>query len=596
MHGNPVFDRLLNDRRYGERWARFWLDLVRYAESDGWNQDRYRTDIWKYRDYVVRSFNKDKPYPMFVREQLAGDEIPGDDPENLIAAGYLRLGIYEYNQRDALGQWDDIQNEMTDVAGDVFLGMSIACARCHDHKFDPVMQDDYFKLRAFFEPVVWRDDLPEATQKMKRLYREQFSIWKSKTAEIQKDIDKLLTPYHDKKWKSTVDKFPLEIQACFHKPESERTSWEHQMAYLVSRQFHEEAGGPLNAMTKADKVKHDALKKELAAFDEYRPTPLPTMMTVSDFSGEISPTCKPDDSQTSIEPGFLYVMTPANAGKIRFRQLPNSTGRRTALADWIGDPENPLTNRVIVNRIWQQHFGVGIVSTPSDFGSKGSLPSNPKLLDWLTTTFVDNGSRFKRLHKMILMSETWQQSAHHPEAESNQAIDSADRLVWRWQLRRLDAEQIRDAMLACSGELRNRLGGPSVDANQPRRSLYVKRIRNTPDPLLDSFDAANGLNSVSVRDTTTTPTQSLLMINGDFVLNRAKKMVERIKGSQSTIDEFVIAAIYSAWGRRPSEVELNAAFQFTNAKTDQPIDQIKRELLVDFCHVLLNSNEFLYLD
>ena len=253
-------DRLLADQRYGERWARFWLDLVRYAESDGWNQDQYRNNIWKYRDYVVRSFNQDKPYPMFVREQLAGDEIPGDDPEHLIAAGFLRLGIYEYNQRDARGQWDDILNEMTDVAGDVFLGMSMACARCHDHKFDPIPQDDYFKLRAFFEPVIWRDDLPEATAAARRVYLDQLSIWEQKTADIRAEIDELIQPYHDRKWKSTVDKFPLEIQACFHKPESERSSWDHQMAYLVSRQFLEEGGGPLKSMNKADKAKHEALK------------------------------------------------------------------------------------------------------------------------------------------------------------------------------------------------------------------------------------------------------------------------------------------------------------------------------------------------
>ncbi|HUG19672.1 MAG TPA: DUF1549 domain-containing protein, partial [Planctomycetaceae bacterium] len=227
-----LIDRLLADQRYGEHWGRYWLDLVRYAESDGWNQDAYRPHIHRYRDYVVRSFNDDKPYPQFVREQLAGDEIPHAGPEELSATGFLRLGIYEYNQRDARSHWDDIINEMTDVAGDVFLGMGMACARCHDHKFDPLLQRDYFKLRAFFEPLVWRDDVVMASQEQLEEYRKANAEWEAATAEIRAEIDALLKPYHDEKWISTADKFPLDIQACFNKPVEQRTSWEHQMAYL----------------------------------------------------------------------------------------------------------------------------------------------------------------------------------------------------------------------------------------------------------------------------------------------------------------------------------------------------------------------------
>ncbi|MCA9158489.1 MAG: DUF1549 domain-containing protein, partial [Planctomycetales bacterium] len=204
-----LVDRLLDDPRYGEHWARHWLDLVRYSESDGWNLDAYRPEIWRYRDYVVNAFNSDKPYPDFVREQLAGDEIDADNPDYLVAAGFLRLGIYEYNQRDARAHWNDIMNEITDVTGDVFLGMSLACARCHDHKFDPLPQRDYFQLRAFFEPLIWRDDLVAATAKQRTQYEQQWGKWQAATAAVQSQIDALLNPYYERKWQSTVEKFPL---------------------------------------------------------------------------------------------------------------------------------------------------------------------------------------------------------------------------------------------------------------------------------------------------------------------------------------------------------------------------------------------------
>ena len=193
-----LIDRLLADDRYGEHWARYWLDLVRFAESDGWNQDAFRPHLWRYRDYVVDSFNNDTPYPVFVRQQLAGDEIQEDDPEHLAAAGYLRLGIYEYNQRDARGQWIDIVNELTDVTSDVFLGIGMACARCHDHKFDPLLQADYFRLQAFFAPLSWRDDLVGATQAEQIAYREQLALWKEATQAIRTQIDSLIKPYHDR--------------------------------------------------------------------------------------------------------------------------------------------------------------------------------------------------------------------------------------------------------------------------------------------------------------------------------------------------------------------------------------------------------------
>jgi cytochrome c553 len=627
-----LVDQLLADPGYGEHWARFWLDLVRYAESDGWNQDAHRPHIWRYRDYVISAFNSDRPWPEFVREQLAGDEIPNATPEQLAAAGFLRLGVYEYNQRDARGQWNDIMNEMTDVAADAFLGVSMACARCHDHKFDPLLQTDYFRFRAFFEPVVWRDDLMYATSSQQQTHAEKQQQWEAATAPLRAQIDAIIRPLHDRKWRSTVEKFPLDIQACFHKPEAQRNSWEHQMAYLVSRQFLEEGGGPLSGMKKEDKERYEALQKQLAAFDHLRPPSLEPVMTVTDFSGSPAPTCIPDHpGEPPLDPGFPVVLQPADASPAAtIQSLSASTGRRTALARWISDGGNPLTMRVIVNRIWQQHFGKGLAATSSDFGKLGQPPTHPELLDWLTSEFISSGFRFKHLHRLILTSSVWQQSAMHPESERQQLADPSDQLLWRSRIRRLSAEQIRDGVLSCSGELQRSVGGPSVPADQPRRSVYIRFSRNTPDPFLGAFDMANGLQSVPERDATTTPLQSLLLINGPWPLERAAQFATRIEKQYSTLPEQASAAMELAWGRRPTSSELAAALEFLNAPPPQtaaatatnptpadstpanptPADSTPKNSataaaqpprtfsrpLQDFCHVLLNSSEFLYVE
>ena len=625
-----LLERLLADQSYGEHWSRFWLDIVRYAESDGWNQDAYRPHIWRYRDYVINAFNSDKRYPDFVREQLAGDEIREDNPEHLAAAGFLRLGIYEYNQRDARGLWNDSMNEMTDVTGDAFLGLSMGCAKCHDHKFDPILQADYFRLRAFLEPVIWRDDIFGATEAEKQEHQQQLAKWEEATNSIREQIDAIIKPYHVRKWKSTADKFPLDIQACFYKPVAERTSWDHQMAYLVSRQFEDEGGGPLKDMKKDDKVKYDSLQKELAAFNNIKPQPLPVLMTVSDFEGTAAPTLIPDiPGAAPIEPGFPMVMMPdASAAIAQVKSLPGSTGRRTELARWIGDGNNPLTMRVFVNRIWQQHFAQGIAATTSDFGRLGTKPTHPELLDWLVKEFVAHDFSMKHLHRLILTSATWQQSAQHPDAAQQQAIDPADNLLWRSRIRRLSAEQIRDAMLTCSGELQKNLGGPSIDAESPRRAVYVKSFRNTPDTFMAVFDIANGLQSTSERTATTTPIQSLLMINGDFPLGRAKNFAERIVMTHSAPKQQAVAAIEMAWGREPTADELEWSLGFLTTEIPTPGEpsltaavtepaarggeesQIAsgeneekekssdkhKERLIDFCHILFNSNEFLYIE
>lgn len=582
-----LIDVLLADERYGEHWARFWLDLVRYAESDGWNADAYRPHAWRYRDYVVRAFNSDKPYPEFVREQLAGDELDQPTPDSLAATGYLRLGIFEYNQRNARQHWDDILNEMTDVTGDVFLGMGLACARCHDHKYDPILQVDYFKLRAFFEPLVFADDTVYATRAEQTAWREQQNRWLKETKSIRESLAAIERPYNEKKRQGTIGKFPLDIQSSYFKPAAERNSWDQQMFYFIDRQFVEEGSDPLASMTAKDKKSHAALLAELKAYDHLKPEPLPKLMAATNHCGEFASTTVPGTDEI-VSPGFLRVLSHV-AGPEYPECEPR---RRTALADWITSPANPLTTRVIVNRIWKQHFGRGLVRSVNDFGTLGGEPTHPELLDWLVHRFIEDGWQWKRLHKHILMSATWRQSTSHELAEDYQQIDPGNKLLWRREVRRLTAEQIRDAMLCASGELSLDRGGPSVEGNSPHRSVYVKSIRNTPDRFLHAFDVANGLKSVGQRDTTTTPTQALMMINGEYVLQRAEQMANRLSRMWDEDDARVRQAIRSTWNREPDDMELAKGLEFIHAdSTDE-----RHQNLIDFCHLLLNSNEFLYVD
>ncbi len=266
-----LVDRLLASPRYGQRWARHWLDLVRYAESDGYRQDAYRPGAWRYRDYVVHSFNSDKPYDRFLTEQLAGDELDPDDPELRVATGYLRLGTYEYNQRNVRGQWADILNDITDVTGEVFLGLGIGCARCHDHKFDPILQKDYYRLQAFFTPLLPRDDLTTATAKEWQDYRSHRAAWENAAAGVLRQLETMARPYRDKGAASALAKFPDEIKAVLARPEADRTPLERQIGALAYRQITYEYDQVPAILKGADKARWADLQKELRRFDALKP-------------------------------------------------------------------------------------------------------------------------------------------------------------------------------------------------------------------------------------------------------------------------------------------------------------------------------------
>lgn len=557
-----LIDELLENPHYGEKWARHWLDVVRYAESDGFNQDAFRPEIWRYRDYVVRSFNSDKPYSQFVKEQLAGDELAPHDPESLAATGFLRHYLYEYNQRDARTQWNDILDNITDATGDVFMGISMGCARCHDHKFDPILHQDYYRLQAFFAPLIPRDDVPFVTPEERAGHDKKLKIWEEKTAGIRHQIKKLTQSGIEKAAKSQIKMFPPDIQGIMHKPERERTAHERQLADLVMRQVKIKQKAAILALKKSKKddgEKYRNLQKELAQFDAIKPKPLPMGMSVADSLGAMPVTTIPDDSGHSpIVPGFLSLLSPGNAEIIPISTAPQSSGRRTALANWMVNPQNQLTTRVITNRIWQYHFGTGLVSTSNDFGHMGETPSHPELLDWLTNYFVKNGWSIKNLHRLIMNSSTYRLSAFHPDSKTAELKDPQNRLRWRADIRRLNAEDIRDSALFISGELDTKLGGPSVTGNQPRRSIYTIMKRNVQDPVLGAFDLPGGIKSVAQRDVTTTANQALMMINGKWFLSRANALAALANSKSFADDRELVTYLHQAvYGKKPKQTEID---------------------------------------
>ena len=604
-----MIERLLASPGYGVRWGRHWLDLARYAESDGHGADRYRPEAWRYRDYVVRSFNNDKPYDRFILEQLAGDEVAPGDFEALTATGFLRHWIYENNQREIREVREIILNDVTDVTGEVFLGLGFGCARCHDHKFDPILQEDYYRLQAFFAPLLPRDDIITAGAGEQERFRAALARWEDATAEIRHQIEVLEKPVVHFLQDREIRLLPQDLKEIYRKPVAEQTPLERQLVALIDR-LKDGAGrsldGQFKLMGPEQEGRWKRLREQLAQYDDLKPAPLPAPLVVKDV-GPVAPATVLPGSSKELMPGFPVVLggeippiePPASA--------PSSTGRRTALARWIASPANPLTARVLVNRLWQQHFGVGLVATASDFGRLGERPSHPELLDWLAARLIEEGWRLKPLHRLIMTSATYRQSALHEGTEAARRNDPSGRWLWRAGIRRLDADEIRDTLLAASGELDPSHEGPGVELTVPRRTIYTKLIRYGPEPLLQAFDAPDGFVSVAQRDTTTTATQALLLLNGPWALGRAEAIARRLvkecagpPGRPALVER----AYRLVLGRSPDALEARAALRFLG---DQPkrIEAnghspggrtAEEQALIDLCHVLLSSNELIYVD
>ncbi len=571
-----LVDRLLATPRYAERQARFWLDLVRYADSDGYRLDAARPHVWRYRDYVIRSFADDKPYDRFVQEQLAGDELFPHEPEAIVATGFLRHGIYEYNSRDVRTQWNLILDDITDTTGDVFLGLGMQCARCHDHKFDPILQKDYFRLRSFFAGIQPHEDFLIPTDAELLAYQEKLAPWEAATKSIREEISALEAKYRDQGQKQAEGRFPPDIQAILAKPVAEGTPIEKQLAALAFRQVEYEWERLDGRLKGADKERILALRKELAKFDSIKPPALPLATCVTEWGVDCAEITIPKKGKEPIEPGFLTILDASPATVLPIdTPRGKSSGRRSTLANWLTRPDHPLTARVMVNRIWQQHFGRGLAANASDFGRLGSLPTHPELLDDLASRFVAGGWRMKPLHKAIVLSETYRRSSSHPQLAELQKIDPENTLYWRGDVRRLDAEQFRDSSYLVSGELSLKTtSGPGAPAEAPVRSIFLRTMRNTRNPVLDAFDAPFWITSSASRHSTTTPVQSLLLFNSQWALQRAKGLAERVtkaQGAKPAVDDRqIITDLYRmTLGRDPESFEIDAALDFlgTQAST-----------------------------
>ena len=629
-----LIDRLLASPRYGEHWARHWLDLARYAESDGFKSDDLRPNAWRYRDYVIEAFNQDLPFDQFIVEQLAGDEAAPDEPRALVATGFLRLGPYEENGRDVADQRCNILNDITDVTGQVFLGLTIGCARCHDHKYDPILQADYFRLQAFFAALTCADDEPLARPAERIAYDERLRAWESATAAARQQIELLERPLREQVLGEKRRYFPEYVQDILDMPAERRTPLELQMASLAERQLVVGPNDFLKQMNAEDHKQYVALRKEIKESGGGPPAPLPRAMMARDIGCKASSTTIPGDGEP-IEPGFLAVLSPQPP---QIKPVgTESTGRRLALARWIADPQNPLTPRVTVNRIWQQHFGRGLVPSSGDLGRQGDRPTHPQLLDWLATEWIAKGFRLKPLHRLIMTSMAYQRTSDG-SAESV-ARDPDNALLGRFSRRRLSAEQLRDALLATSGELNLQAGGPSVRTELPerinsayawkpdpdpaqrnRRSIYLLVRRNLREPLLEVFDMPDTHESCTRRFETTTAPQALFLLNSRWSADRARALAERVASQAGTDSAAAIRHVFElAYQRTPDAEELASAMRFlerprepavTAAQADQsgapdaPNDAPESSItatpwgaaLVDFCHVLLNSNEYVYPD
>lgn len=561
-----LVDELLASPRYGVRWGQHWLDLVRYAESDGYREDAYRPHAWPFRDYVIRSFNEDKPYNRFVREQLAGDEIDPDDPDTLIGTAFLRHGIYEWNQADAEMQRDIIVKEMAGLTGEVFLGLSVGCAECHDHKFDPILQKDYFRFRSFFEPLQWRDDLPLAKPDEKQAHAAAMAAWQAESADALAAWEAEKRPAVETGTAKALAYFPPAVQEMKRKPYEQLTPYERQVVYLVDRRIAVEVGRAV-----------DPLKPKSAAwaaykpFEDRKPEPLQPAFVATDVGPEAPPTVmKTRRSESKVEPGFLSILAPGDLKIEPLKDL-NSTGRRSALANWITDPANSLATRVIVNRVWQHHFGRGLSGVASDFGRLGEAPSHPELLDWLTAGFIENGWSFKWLHRQILRSATYRQSSRVKSSPRTDEVDPGNRLLWRFRPQRLDGEQLRDTLLTLSGELKPKSGGPAEEGGKPVPSAFVRKQRNSPDEFLSRFDAPPGFHSVARRDATNTALQSLLMVNAEWPMQRARSMAARLLGNEPDANHAALSAraILQTLGRPARDDEREGAAAFLKEQQDR---------------------------
>jgi hypothetical protein len=590
-----LVEHLLASPRYGERWGRRWLDLARYADSDGYNADGTRPNIWRYRDYVIKAFNDDKPFDRFVEEQLAGDEQWPTEKEALIATGFLRNFPDEINARDLNLKKQEVANDLTDTVGSVLLGSTVGCAQCHNHKFDKISQKEYYQLQSFFVNASWRDDVPAANAEQIADYDKQKAKYDAATKDIQAKMDAILQPVIEKLEQDRLSGFVPETRVSITKPEAERSAYDR---WIYHRNLWTMQGRTRNAVERLkqkapDKyLEYQDLEAELKKFDKLKPKELGQISTITELGHADAPPTYVlfkgiyDRRLDEVQPAFPTLFTDARP---EIKPTATSSGRRTALARWIVSPENPLTARVFVNRLWGQYFGRAIVETVGDFGKMGAEPTHPELLDYLADSFVHDGKwSVKALQRQILLSSTYRQSsASRADAAK---LDPQNKLLAVFPRQRLDAEQIRDSLLQAAGLLDETLGGPPVMPPQPpmpsqagfgenawkvsesprdqnRRSVYIFVKRNNPYPLLDTFDWANPQTVHGKREVTTTAPQALALINSDLVYSWSQVLAGRVIGEAGEKDGARIARLFEIlYSRQPSKDETRVLLAFLDSQ------------------------------
>ncbi len=560
-----LIDRLLQSPHYGERWGRHWLDLVRYGESNGYKADEYRPHMWRYRDWVIDAFNSDMPYDQFTRYQLAGDELAPNDPAAITATGYLRLWPYETNQRDVAKQWNGITDEITDITGAVFMGMSVGCAKCHDHKFDPILHDDYYRMKSFFAGIYPDDSIVAATPEEKIRYAAELKKWETASANVRQERDAIVAKAMAAAKEAQVKMFHPDFQKVYHKADKDCNAWELQQKLFVQRQVVIRQKSVPGKLKGDEKKNYAELTKELAKFDSTKPKDLPPVYAIRD-TAESSPVVfiTDSDNKEPMTPGYLTILSPDDAKVTPPKNTAHpSSGRRTAFANWLTRPDNQLSTRVIVNRLWYYHFGRGIVSSTNEFGKQGLPPTHPDLLDWMARNFTSNGWSMKKMHKLILTSATWRQASLVEASAMAAENDPGNFLLWRQSIRRLEAESIHDAMLASSQELDPAMGGEGVPETKLRRTVYQKLMRNPRTLFLNTFDGPDGFNSCSSRDITTTAPQALMMLNNRFPIQRAQAIANTLTQSKNkSVEPLVDQAFEKILKRRPTSEEASQASAF----------------------------------
>jgi len=647
-----LVDRLLASSHYGERQARRWLDLARYADSAGFQNDQTRPNNWRYRDYVINAFNEDKPFARFVQEQLAGDELWPDSQEAHIATGFLGNYPDNYNSRDLVQRKYQIATDMTDTVGEALLASTVGCARCHNHKADKVSQKEYFQLQAFFANTSFDEKAPAAKGPQELAYEKQQAAYRDASKDLRAQQKAILDAVREKGEKYHKERYLTDSRESIFKPENEWNAldrWVNYRLKAVSTESDivqylklsaEDKDAPTHDPANVERyAEYKKLAAALAKLDKLKPASGSLTLTTATELGhaDAPPTFVRfggihERPQEEVQPGFpaLY----ANGAKPEIVPTATSSGRRTALAKWLTSADNPLVARVFVNRVWSQYFAEGIVGTVSDFGRAGKKPTHPELLDYLAANFIQNGWSVKKLQREILLSNVYRQSSSYRSEVAK--ADPDNKLLAVFPRKRLEAEEIRDSLLVAAGQLNDKVGGPSVFPPVPsnlgagklwevstdpadfnRRSVYVFVRRSVPYPMLETFDMANPQQVHSKRSVTTTPLQALTLFNSDIVFEWSQALAGKVLRQAGSNEGAQLDTLYQTlFARAPNTIERAALKDFlskqekiiqdkaaagkftvatpTGLTGKQRIDPVRAAAFVDLVHTVANSNDFAY--